>query len=138
MIIKRAVAGFAVGTLFGLGLAVSQMTNPEKVLAFLNLLGQRDPSLLLVMGAASSIAFAGYRWVTGNAPLFDTRHYLPSSKLIDVRLITGACIFGLGWGLAGYCPGPAIAGLASGSTEPFIFVGTMILGSQVARLVWPE
>ena len=135
MIVQRAVAGLGVGVLFGMGLAVSQMANPEKVLAFLNLAGTWDASLLLVMGAATGIAFVGYRWATNNAPLFESRHYLPTARDIDFKLIGGALIFGVGWGLAGYCPGPAITGLGSGSAEPFIFVGTMVVGSQIARLV---
>ena len=135
MIVRRSIAGMAVGTLFGTGLAVSQMANPEKVLAFLNLLANWDPSLLLVMGAAVGVTFVGYRWAANKAPLFESKHYLPTASDIDVRLLTGAAIFGVGWGLAGYCPGPAITGLASGSTEPLIFVGAMVVGSQLARII---
>lgn len=133
MIVRRSLTGLGVGMLFGLGLAVSQMTNPEKVLAFLNVAGNWDPSLLLVMGAASGVAFFGYRWATINAPLFESRYYLPSAKNIDRPLILGGMIFGLGWGLAGYCPGPAITGLGSGSLEPLVFVIAMLVGSQVER-----
>ena len=135
MIVRRSIAGLLVGILFGLGLAVSQMVNPEKVLAFLNVAAHWDPSLLLVMGAASSVAFVGYRWATNNAPLFESRYYLPTAKGIDGRLIMGGMLFGLGWGLAGYCPGPAIAGLASGSSEPWVFVIAMVIGSQLGRIV---
>lgn len=137
MIVRRSLAGLLVGVVFGLGLAISQMANPEKVLAFLNVAATWDPSLLLVMGAASGVAFAGFRLVTNNAPLFETRHYLPTKQTIDARLIVGAIIFGLGWGLAGYCPGPAITGLASGALEPAIFVVAMLVGSQLARLSPP-
>lgn len=136
MKIRRAVAGLATGTLFGVGLAVSQMTNPEKVLAFLTLLPGWDPSLLLVMGAAVIVTFAGYRLVLGSAPLFDSQHNLPTNRIIDQKLLAGAAIFGAGWGLAGYCPGPALAGLASGSTEPLVFIAFMIAGSQIARWIW--
>lgn len=135
MIVRRALAGLAVGTLFGVGLAVSQMTNALKVLAFLNLGGDWDPSLLLVMLGATSVTFLGYRWVTKKAPLFEEKHYLPAARDIDLRLVTGAVVFGVGWGLAGYCPGPAITGLGSGSVEPIIFVAAMVIGSQIARLV---
>lgn len=134
MIVRRALAGLAAGTVFGIGLAVSEMTNPQKVLAFLNVAANWDPSLLLVMAAASAVAFFGYRWATNDAPLFESRHFLPTSRQIDYQLIVGAVVFGLGWGLAGYCPGPAIAGLGSGSAEPFVFLAAMILGSQIARL----
>jgi len=135
MTVRRELAALAVGVLFGAGLAASQMANPEKVLAFLNLAENWDPSLLLVMGAACAVAFFGFRWVTKDAPLFESRHYLPTARDIDYRLISGSVIFGLGWGLAGYCPGPAITGLGSGSLEPFIFIPAMIVGSQIARLV---
>ena len=135
MIVRRALAGLAVGTLFGAGLAVSQMTNALKVLAFLNLSGNWDPSLLLVILAATSVTFFGYRWATNKAPLFEEKHYLPTARDIDVRLVIGAVIFGVGWGLAGYCPGPAITGLGSGSAEPIIFVAAMVVGSQIARWV---
>lgn len=133
--VRRSVAGLLVGTLFGLGLAVSQMANPEKVLAFLNVIANWDPSLLLVMAAATAIAFVGYRWATNSGPLFETRHYLPTARQIDPRLLIGAVIFGIGWGLAGYCPGPALTGLSSGTAEPFIFVAAMLTGSQIARVV---
>ncbi|NND59653.1 MAG: YeeE/YedE family protein [Gammaproteobacteria bacterium] len=130
----REIAGLAVGTVFGLGLAVSQMANPEKVLAFLTVVGDWDPSLLFVMGGATVVAFIGYRWIMGNTPLFAERQFLPGNSQIDARLIGGAAIFGIGWGLAGYCPGPALTGLGSGSMEPFIFVAAMIAGSLVARI----
>lgn len=135
MIVRRALAGLAVGTLFGAGLAVSQMTNALKVLGFLNVAGDWDPSLLLVILAATSVTFVGYRWATNKAPLFEEKHYLPTASDIDVRLVTGAVIFGVGWGLAGYCPGPAIAGLGSGAAEPIVFVAAMVVGSQIARLI---
>lgn len=135
MKIKRAVSGLALGTLFGLGLAVSQMANPEKVLAFLNIAADWDPSLLLVMAAATGVALIGFRWATRRPPLFEARHYLPTSTDIDTRLVGGAMLFGLGWGLAGYCPGPAITGLGSGSPEPWIFVASMLAGSQLSRLI---
>lgn len=131
---RRALAGLFTGTLFGVGLAVSQMANPEKVLSFLRLVPGWDPSLLLVMGGAVAVTFVGFRLVTRRAPLFDTRHHLPGNRIIDVRLLAGAVIFGLGWGLAGYCPGPALAGLASGSSEPVLFVLAMLAGSQLGRL----
>ena len=135
MKIARAFAGLATGALFGIGLAVSQMTNPEKVLSFLTLLPGWDPSLLLVMGGAVAVTWLGYRLVLSRPPLFDVEHNLPTKRVIDSKLLAGALVFGLGWGLAGYCPGPAIAGLASGSSEPVIFIASMIAGSQLARLV---
>jgi len=135
VIARRAVAGFAAGVVFGVGLAVARMTNPEKVLAFLNLAGDWDPSLLFVMAGGIGTFFFGYRWATRRAPLFETEHQLPTARRIDPRLVTGALVFGAGWGLAGYCPGPAITGLGSGSVEPLILVAAMIVGSQLAGLL---
>ena len=137
MNLGRAFSGLAVGTLFGLGLAISQMANPEKVLAFLNVAGSWDPSLLFVMGGATAVAFFGFRWATRSAPFFEEEHFLPTNNDIDVRLLSGATLFGLGWGLAGYCPGPAITALSSGLMEPVIFVAAMVAGSQLARLFSP-
>jgi len=137
MNVGRSLTGLGVGILFGMGLAVSQMANPEKVLAFLNVAAGWDPSLLLVMAAATGVAFFGYRWAVRSQPRFEPRHQLPTSRKIDRRLVGGAIIFGLGWGLAGYCPGPAITGLSSGALEPILFVVAMICGSQLARIVKP-
>lgn len=134
----RTLSGLAAGTLFGLGLAVSQMMNPAKVLSFLNLAGAWDPSLALVMAAATAVAFIGFRWAAQGAPLFAEKYYLPTRRDIDARLITGAAIFGTGWGLAGYCPGPALTALASGALEPALFVLSMLAGSQVARWLLPN
>lgn len=134
MRMNQMLAGLLTGVLFGIGLAVSQMTNPEKVLSFLTLVKGWDPSLLLVMGAAVPVTFIGYRLVSSSKPLFDTKHYLPTNRAITKQLLTGGAIFGVGWGLAGYCPGPAIAGLTSGLAEPAIFLVAMIAGSQVARV----
>lgn len=109
------------------------MTNPEKVLAFLTLLSDWDPSLLLVMAAAVVVTFIGYRFALRRGPLFAARHRLPSKQKLDKRLLIGAAMFGIGWGLAGYCPGPAVAGLLSGSLEPIIFLTALLAGSEVAR-----
>lgn len=135
MTISRTLMALAIGALFGVGLAVSQMTNPEKVLAFLTVIGKWDPSLLLVMVAAVGITLIGYPWATSQAPLLESKHYLPTATKIDSKLVVGSAIFGIGWGLAGYCPGPAFAGLGSGSYEPWVFVAAMVLGGQLARIV---
>ncbi len=134
MIVQRAFSGLLTGTVFGIGLAVSQMTNPEKVLSFLTLNPEWDPSLLLVLGAAVTVTWLGYRWILNGRPLFDTEHHLSENRTIDGRLLVGAIAFGTGWGIAGYCPGPALAGLGSGSSEPQIFILSMIAGSQIAKL----
>ena len=121
-------SGFVAGIVFGVGLAVSQMTNPEKVLSFLDIFGHWDPSLLFTMGAAVAVSFIGYRVVLKGGPVLDEALHLPTRSDIDIRLLAGALIFGIGWGIAGYCPGPAIAGLTSGINEPLIFVSAMIVG----------
>jgi uncharacterized membrane protein YedE/YeeE len=117
------------GVLMGLGLAVSGMINPAKVLNFLDLAGDWDPTLVIVMASALLTTMVGYRLVLRReTPLFAASYSLPGRREIDLRLITGAALFGFGWGLAGFCPGPAIAALTSLRAEPFIFVAAMAVG----------
>jgi uncharacterized membrane protein YedE/YeeE len=124
------------GILFGLGLAISQMVNPQKVIAFLDITGNWDPSLMLVMFAAVVVSFVGFRLVTKSpTPLAETKFRIPDRTDIDSKLIIGAALFGVGWGLAGYCPGPAISALVSGSYEPLLFVAAMIAGFGVKQLL---
>jgi hypothetical protein len=121
------------GVLFGVGLALGGMTQPRKVLGFLDLFGAWDPSLAFVMLGAISVHFAAYRLIRGSAaPLFADEFALPSRRKVDVKLVLGSAVFGVGWGLAGYCPGPAIASLASGSGAVVLFVSTLLLGLFVA------
>jgi uncharacterized membrane protein YedE/YeeE len=132
--VKRALAALFSGIVFGLGLAIAGMTNPRKVLGFLDLAGDWDPSLLLVLGAAVVVAFAGFRWVLrSGAPLLDTRFDLPQARTIDAPLLLGAALFGVGWGISGYCPGPAIASLANGNRELMVFLPTLLLGQWLHR-----
>lgn len=128
----RWLSGLSAGLLFGLGLAISQMSNPQKVLSFLTLGPGWDPSLILVMAAAVAVTLVGYRWMRGRKPRFDSQLHEPAPSAVDRRLLVGAALFGLGWGLAGFCPGPAIAGLSSGSAEPWIFLLSMLGGSALA------
>ena len=117
------------GLLFGAGLAISGMVNPAKVLNFLDLAGSFDPTLLFVLGGALVTTFIGYKLVLPRSePLFAERFRLPTKTGIDARLVGGAAIFGLGWGLAGFCPGPAIAAVVSLRIEPFIFIAAMAVG----------
>ena len=117
------------GLLFGAGLAISGMVNPAKVLNFLDLAGSFDATLLFVLGGAVVTTFIGYKLVLPRAePLFAERFRLPERTDIDARLVGGAAIFGLGWGLAGFCPGPAIAAVVSLQIEPFIFIAAMAIG----------
>ena len=132
--LSATLSGVLAGTIFGVGLGVSQMANPEKVLAFLDVFGAWDPSLLVTMAAALIVTFAGYRWVLHKGPVFEDELHLPHNTQVDRRLLIGAAIFGTGWGLAGYCPGPALTGLASGLLEPVIFLLAMLAGSQLERL----
>jgi len=117
------------GVLFGLGLTVSQMINPEKVLAFLDVAGRWDPSLLLVMvSAIATLALAQRFILKRNAPILEESFKTPAAKRIDGRLLTGATLFGIGWGLSGLCPGPAISGLVYGLNRSYIFLGSMLIG----------
>ena len=132
---KKALAALLSGLIFGLGLAVSGLSNPDNVLQFLTLSPDWSPALLFVMGAGILVSLAGYKWVLRRGPVLEDELQLPSNNKLDRRLLTGAAIFGVGWGLAGFCPGPAIVGLSTGMIEPFIFVTAMIVGSQIQRLV---
>ncbi len=123
------------GILFGIGLAISGMINPQKVTDFLDVTGNWDPTLLFVMGGAVCISLPGFYLVQRReAPLFSTKFYLPSKKDLDIPLILGATLFGAGWGLAGYCPGPAIASLVSLTAEPIVFVLAMLVGQHLAKM----
>lgn len=128
------VATFVSGLLFGLGLCVSGLVNPAKVLSFLDVAGQWDPSLALTMASAVLVTWAGYRFAFARGtPLFAGTFQLPPAGSIDVRLLGGAALFGVGWGLAGFCPGPAIASLSLGAKPAFVFVLAMLAGMAVAR-----
>jgi uncharacterized protein len=132
----RRVSEFAVGLIFGLGLIVSGMTDPSKVLGFFNVTGAWDPSLAFVMGGAVIIGFFAFRHARDmKASLFGRVIMLNDSKAIDLRLVAGSVIFGIGWGLSGFCPGPAIVSLGTGQSAALIFVVAMGLGVGLARLV---
>ena len=120
------------GLVFGLGLIVSGMANPAKVIGFLDLAGRWDPSLALVMAGAiavGAIAFAVAR--TRTASLLDAPMKLPSEQRIDRRLLAGALVFGVGWGIAGFCPGPALVAIGMGSTKAVVFVVAMLAGMGI-------
>ncbi|WP_377293368.1 DUF6691 family protein [Rhizobium sp. SG2393] len=132
----RLLAAILAGLLFGAGLVISDMVNPARVLAFLDVTGAWDPSLAFVMGGAlipSSIAYAIKRKRT--RPVFDTAFHVPTSRVIDRPLIGGAILFGLGWGLVGLCPGPAIASLVTGRWETVLFTLAMLAGMAAYRMV---
>jgi len=132
---QMLVAAIA-GIVFGLGLGVSQMVDPAKVLAFLDLAGDWDPSLAFVMGGAVAVSLVAFRYsLRRRAPLLARSFALPEVSGIDARLLAGAALFGAGWGLVGFCPGPAIASFAFDQVESVLFVAAMAAGMAVANLV---
>ena len=122
------------GLLFGAGLTLSGMVNPMKVQNFMDIFGRWDPTLLFVMAAALAVTYAGYQLVLkAPRPRFALAFIIPSLQGIDERLIGGAVVFGLGWGLTGFCPGPAIASLVFGYWPSVLFVVAMAAGMAIAR-----
>jgi hypothetical protein len=134
---RAVVAGLA-GLLFGLGLVLGGMTQPAVVLGFLDIFGVWNPRLLFVMGGAVLTAMIGYRLVLlRSRPWLETRFQLPDTQRIDWRLMIGAALFGAGWGMAGYCPGPALVSLSGGALSVWLLVATMVAGWWLAGSVTP-
>lgn len=132
----QLILAFGIGLLFGLGLIVSGMTNPAKVQGFLDLAGAWDPSLLFVMGGAIAVAAIGFAFARRRRQaLLGGPIRMPSATAIDRRLVLGSVAFGIGWGLAGFCPGPAIASLAAGSVKPLVFTAAMVAGMGLFELL---
>lgn len=124
------------GILFGLGLSVSDMVNPTVVLAFLDVFGQWDPALIFVMGGALITVGLGFKLIfRRQRPLFSDKFHLPKGKGIDANLVIGSAIFGIGWGIAGYCPGPVLAGLAYAQFEPILFCLAMLVGFKLSQIL---
>ncbi len=124
------------GLLFGFGLIVSGMSNPAKILNFLDLAGTWDPSLLLVMAGAVAVGLIGYRVVLSRGvPLFDKQFWVSAGGAVDLPLVAGAAIFGIGWGLGGFCPGPALTSLLLLAPGTIAFVGAMLVAMMIGRLV---
>ena len=131
----REAVNFLAGLIFGLGLLISGMANPAKLRNFLDLAGTFDPSLIFVMADAVVVTFIGYRLVLRRVrPILAERFYLPAASIIDGRVILGAALFGIGWGLSGFCPGPAIVSLPLLAKGALIFVPAMLAGIGVAGL----
>lgn len=131
---RQILAALAAGLLFGIGLTVSQMVNPAKVLNFLDLAGNWDPSLAFVLAGAIATAALGFQRVRRRtAPLFAGSFQWPSARDIDRRLMLGAALFGIGWGLVGLCPGPAVAALSLDPGRVVLFVLAMFAGMAVFR-----
>ncbi|MFD1200191.1 DUF6691 family protein [Brucella gallinifaecis] len=130
----RLFSALLIGLIFGIGIAISGMMNPAKVLNFFDITGNWDPSLAFVMGGAILIAIPGYHLVLARkAPLFETKFQLPDTKLIDAKLIAGSTLFGIGWGIAGFCPGGALPALGTLHPKALVFVAALIIGLLIAK-----
>lgn len=134
MVMKENLVALISGVLFGLGLGLSQMIDRQRVLGFLDVTGVWDPTLLFVLGGAVGVTVTAFRFVLRLPhPFYGDKFYLPAKKDIDTPLVVGAAIFGVGWGIAGYCPGPGITALVLGIWNPVLFVVAMIAGSLTYR-----
>jgi uncharacterized membrane protein YedE/YeeE len=133
----KRLCEFLAGLLFGVGLMISGMTDPSKVIGFLDISGAWDPSLAFVMGGAVLVGLVGFRIAKRRtATAFDQPMHWPGREDVDAKLIIGSLIFGAGWGLAGFCPGPALVNFAAGQSEAIWFVGAMLVGMGIHR--WLE
>lgn len=131
----KTLAGLLIGAVFGAGLAISDMINPARVQAFLDVAGAWDPTLFFVMAAAIPPSAAAYLIRRRmDRPLLGERFFIPENRTLDTRLLTGAALFGVGWGLAGFCPGPAIAALVLGAWQPWLFAAAMLTGMVLHRV----
>ncbi|MGC0055382.1 DUF6691 family protein [Brucella pituitosa] len=130
-------AALSSGTVFGFGLSLSGMLNPARVQGFLDIFGAWDPSLAFVLGGAVIAAFTGVQIAKRMLrPAFEDSFHLPISRQVDARLIVGSALFGLGWGIGGFCPGPAIASLSMGLPQTVLFVIAMLVGMIVHDRIW--
>ena len=130
----RLVSTYLIGLIFGVGISISGMANPAKVLNFFDIAGTWDPSLVVVMGGAVVVAFLGYKIVLRKpAPIMDAKFHLPDNPRIDARLLGGSALFGIGWGIAGFCPGGALPALGTGQIDVFVFVAALIAGIFAAK-----
>lgn len=134
--LKKNISAWLAGLLFGLGLILSGMTNPAKVIGFLDITGDWDPSLMMVMVGAISVSFFAFRHAKKRTHSYlNETMQLPQSSKIDKPLIIGAAVFGIGWGLLGVCPGPALALLAVGGYKIVLFILAMLMGMELHRLI---
>ncbi len=132
----RALLAFVCGLVFGTGLIVSQMSNPARIIAFLDVSGQWDPSLVFVMAGAVGVFALGYRLALARtAPLFGGKFVLPEKVDLDKALLSGSLLFGIGWGVAGLCPGPAVVGIGFAEPRVWIFTASMVAGMALVRLI---
>jgi len=132
---KSIIVALVSGTLFGLGLDIGGMTNPENIIGFLDVAGAWNPSLLFVMVGALVVTFIGYRLTFRQAkPVWGAKFIVPEGKDLDARLLSGSAMFGVGWGLSGYCPGPSFSALSLNHNGVFVFVGAMLVGMLLVNL----
>jgi len=130
----RLLAIYLVGVVFGVGISMSGMVNPAKVVNFFDVAGTWDPSLIFVMGGALGVTFLGYRLVLRRPhPVFDGPFHLPTRTDLDLRLIGGSAVFGVGWGIAGFCPGGALPALGTGNPAVIVFTVALVAGMAAAR-----
>lgn len=131
---RQGLASLALGFLFGLGLSLAGMINPQKIQDFLDFTGRWDPSLAVVMASALFVTMIGFPLILRRSrPLLGHKFHLPTATAIDRKLVVGAALFGVGWGLGGYCPGPALVAVATGSRPALIFLVSMLLGMALHR-----
>ena len=132
----KLIYSYLSGLIFGIGISISGMANPAKVLNFFDVAGTWDPSLAFVMGGALVVTFIGYRFVLKRpAPLKSASFQLPTRRDLDLSLIGGSALFGIGWGIAGFCPGGALPALGTGQADVYIFVAALILGIFAANFL---
>ncbi|WP_171123221.1 MULTISPECIES: DUF6691 family protein [unclassified Ruegeria] len=132
----KLIATYFIGLVFGLGISISGMANPAKVINFFDVAGRWDPSLIFVMGGALVTTFIGYRLVFGRkTPIFTGGFSLPTKREIDVPLVGGSAVFGIGWGLSGFCPGGALPTLGTGQWQVFAFVAALVVGILLAKSI---
>ncbi len=131
----KTISALLIGAMFGIGIAISGMGNPAKVLNFFDLAGTFDPSLILVMASALAVTAVGYRLVfrARSAPVCAARFDIPTKRSIDLPLVAGSAVFGVGWGITGFCPGGAVPMLGLGNAETPVFVLSMVAGIVAAR-----
>lgn len=130
----RLVICYLIGLIFGIGISVSGMANPAKVVNFFDIAGTWDPSLAFVMGGALIVTFIGYRFLLKRpAPIMSAAFHLPQRRALDLPLLGGSAVFGIGWGIAGFCPGGALPALGTGRVEVVVFVAALVSGIYAAR-----
>ncbi|WP_417249092.1 DUF6691 family protein [Celeribacter sp.] len=133
----KHVLTYFIGLMFGLGISMSGMSNPAKVINFFDVAGTWDPSLAFVMGGAVVVAFIGYRFVFGRweTPAFEPNFNVPTSRTIDLKLVGGAAVFGIGWGIAGFCPGGALPAVGTLDPAVLVFFVALVVGIQTAKFL---